>query len=67
MLSEEEAKERLEDADENNDGSITWEEYVSDAYGMDDSDESNYIEGENAQVTNFSEHYHLKNNKNLSN
>lgn len=52
MLSEEEAKERLEDADENNDGSISWEEYVADAYGMDDSEESNYIEGENAQVAN---------------
>lgn len=40
MLSEEEATERLEDADEDHDGRITWTEYLADAYGMDESGES---------------------------
>lgn len=48
MLSEEEARERLEDADEDNDGKVTWEEYVADAYGMGDSDES--LSAETSQV-----------------
>lgn len=39
MLSEEEAKERLEDADENGDEKITWDEYIKDTYGLDDSQE----------------------------
>lgn len=51
MLSEEEAKERMEDADENNDGKVTWDEYVSDAYGLEGSDEIGYIQDENAQVS----------------
>lgn len=38
MLSEEEGKERFEDADENGDGVVTWAEYLSDSYGI-DSDE----------------------------
>ncbi|RZC40105.1 reticulocalbin-2 [Asbolus verrucosus] len=38
MLSEEEASERLEDADENNDGVVTWNEYLLDAYGLDDEE-----------------------------
>jgi hypothetical protein len=41
MLSEEESAERFEDADENQDGKITWEEYKNDAYnGMDDDEEN---------------------------
>ncbi|XP_014214428.1 reticulocalbin-2 [Copidosoma floridanum] len=35
MLSEEESKERLEDADENRDGKITWEEILQDSYSSD--------------------------------
>lgn len=50
MLSEEEAKERMEDADENNDGMITWEEYISDAYGIDGLSQELSDEEENAQV-----------------
>lgn len=50
MLSEEEARERMDDADENDDGIITWEEYINDAYGMEGSD-SSYIDAENAQVS----------------
>lgn len=38
MLTEEEAEERLQDVDENNDGKVTWEEYVADTYGSDESD-----------------------------
>lgn len=44
MLSEEESAERFEDADENEDGKVTWEEYRVDAYGMDGSDEENIIQ-----------------------
>lgn len=40
MLSEEEAKDRLEDADEDNNGIVTWKEYLSDTYGI-NSDENN--------------------------
>ncbi|XP_019871324.2 reticulocalbin-2 isoform X2 [Aethina tumida] len=40
LLSEEEANDRLEDADENDDGIITWQEYLSDAYGIDKSEET---------------------------
>lgn len=49
MLTEEEARERLEDADENNDGRVTWEEYVQDTYGMEDSNE---ILADNEQLMN---------------
>lgn len=35
MLSEEEARERLEEVDENGDGKVTWAEYAADAYGKD--------------------------------
>ncbi|XP_014256660.1 reticulocalbin-2 [Cimex lectularius] len=36
MLSEEESNDRFEDADENNDGKVSWEEYKSDVYGSDE-------------------------------
>lgn len=49
MLSEEEAGERLEDADEDGDGKVTWKEYISDAYGLDD-DDTLPIGDENEQV-----------------
>lgn len=39
MLSEEEAKERFEDADENDDGVVTWSEYLSDSYGIDSEED----------------------------
>ncbi|KAL1124715.1 hypothetical protein AAG570_001338 [Ranatra chinensis] len=38
MLSEEESNERFEDADENQDGEVTWEEYKLDAYGDPEED-----------------------------
>ena len=45
MLSEEESNERFEDADENEDGKVTWEEYKADSYGIeDDSGEENIIQ-----------------------
>ncbi|KAL1490461.1 hypothetical protein ABEB36_013150 [Hypothenemus hampei] len=41
MLSEEEAIEKLEDADEDNDGKVSWSEYLSDTYGVNsDQDDS---------------------------
>lgn len=44
MLSEEESNERFEDADENEDGKVTWDEYKADSYGIDDSSEENIIQ-----------------------
>lgn len=35
MLSDEEAKDRMEDADADEDGKVTWEEVVQDSYGDD--------------------------------
>lgn len=53
MLSEEEARERMEDADDNGDGIVTWEEYIADAYGMEGNEDANFIDSENAQVKDF--------------
>ncbi|XP_034941214.1 reticulocalbin-2 [Chelonus insularis] len=38
MLTEEESRDRLEDADSNEDGKITWEEILHDTYGSDPED-----------------------------
>lgn len=54
MLSEEEASEKLEDADEDNDGRISWSEYLSDTYGVDsDDDESLQFHEENLHVSGY--------------
>ncbi|XP_075214759.1 reticulocalbin-2 isoform X2 [Lycorma delicatula] len=45
MLSEEESNERFEDADENEDGRVTWEEYKTDSFG-DDFNEMNIEDSE---------------------
>lgn len=50
MLSEEEAAERFEDADENNDHLVTWKEYLSDTYGVDSSEFSIDIGEDNEHV-----------------
>lgn len=50
MLSEEEANDRLEDADENDDGIITWQEYLSDAYGIDKSEDTLDLGHDNENV-----------------
>nr|CAH7712829.1 unnamed protein product [Callosobruchus chinensis] len=50
MLSEEEARERLEDADENNDGLITWKEYLSDSYGIESDENTLDISEENEHL-----------------
>lgn len=34
MLSEEESQDRFEDSDENEDGKVTWQEYLSDTFGI---------------------------------
>lgn len=36
MLTEEESADRFDDADEDNDGKVTWEEYKEDTYGSDE-------------------------------
>lgn len=50
MLSEEEAKDRLEDADENNDGIVTWQEYLADTYGIDSTENTIDIGNENEHL-----------------
>lgn len=50
MLSEEESRDRLEDADENNDGKVTWVEYLSDTYGIDSSGETLNFSEENEHL-----------------
>lgn len=44
----------MEDADDNDDGIVTWEEYTADAYGMEGSDDAIPIDSENAQVSRVS-------------
>ena len=39
MLTEEEAEEKFEDADEDSDGLVSWSEHLADAYGGSDHDE----------------------------
>jgi hypothetical protein len=46
MLSEEESQDRFEDADENEDGVVTWAEYIADSYGISGSDEDNEVSSE---------------------
>lgn len=41
MLSEEESREKFESADENEDGKVTWEEYLLDSYGIQDENDRN--------------------------
>ncbi|XP_067006847.2 reticulocalbin-2 [Anabrus simplex] len=48
MLSKEESHDRFEDADENEDGIVTWSEYVADAYGI-QGDEDISLTGENVE------------------
>lgn len=52
MLTEEEAAERFEDADENVDGRVSWDEYKNDAYGSDDEEEDVLSSAEEAQMKN---------------
>uniref|UniRef100_A0A0K8SDE8 Reticulocalbin-3 n=1 Tax=Lygus hesperus TaxID=30085 RepID=A0A0K8SDE8_LYGHE len=46
MLTAEESTERFEDADENEDGKVSWEEYKNDAYGTEEEEESLSLEEE---------------------
>ncbi|KAI4464736.1 reticulocalbin [Holotrichia oblita] len=50
MLTKEEADERLQDVDTNNDGRVTWEEYVADTYGLGEDADQNDIEAENEEL-----------------
>lgn len=51
MLSEEEASDRLEDADEDNNGIVTWKEYLSDTYGIESDENSLDIADDNELVS----------------
>ncbi|GJQ85673.1 hypothetical protein Trydic_g20220 [Trypoxylus dichotomus] len=50
MLTEEEAEERLQDVDTNNDGKVTWDEYIVDTYGLGEDVEQVEIERENEEL-----------------
>lgn len=56
MLSEEESAERFEDADENEDGKVTWDEYKADSYGMDGSDDENIIQSSEEESVSILDH-----------
>nr|CAD7430550.1 unnamed protein product [Timema monikensis] len=51
MLSREESQDRFEDADENQDGVVTWGEYVADTYGIRGSEEGEDDEPEFGEDT----------------
>lgn len=58
MLSEEESNDRFEDADENEDGKVTWAEYVADSFGIhndDDDDDENDVSNENSEEDKVNE------------
>ena len=46
MLSEEESAERMDDVDEDEDGYVTWAEYISETYGINDPDDQKLLEKE---------------------
>ncbi|XP_046990151.1 reticulocalbin-2 [Schistocerca americana] len=53
MLSEEDANDRFEDADENEDGKVTWAEYAADSFGLganEDDDVSNDSNDSDAKI-----------------
>jgi hypothetical protein len=52
MLSEEESQDRFEDADENEDGVVTWPEYIADSYGINSSDEDSDVSNEDRSEEN---------------
>jgi hypothetical protein len=52
MLSVEESQDRFEDADENEDGVVTWSEYIADSYGINDNDEDNDVSVEDRSEEN---------------
>jgi hypothetical protein len=52
MLSEEESQDRFEDADENEDGVVTWSEYIADSYGINGNDEDSDVSDENKSEEN---------------
>nr|XP_053627267.1 reticulocalbin-2-like isoform X2 [Cherax quadricarinatus] len=46
MLSEEESAERMDEVDEDEDGYVTWSEYISETYGITDPDDQTLLEKE---------------------
>lgn len=46
MLSEEESEERMEEVDENEDGFVTWEEYISETYDIKSPDDIALLDNE---------------------
>ncbi|XP_071544275.1 reticulocalbin-2 isoform X1 [Panulirus ornatus] len=46
MLSEEESAERMDEVDEDEDGYVTWSEYISETYGITEPDDQQLLEKE---------------------
>lgn len=46
MLSEEESAERMDEVDEDEDGYVTWAEYILETYGINDPDDQKLLEKE---------------------
>ncbi|XP_042226178.1 reticulocalbin-2-like isoform X1 [Homarus americanus] len=46
MLSEEESSERMDEVDEDEDGYVTWSEYISETYGITEPDDQQLLEKE---------------------
>lgn len=44
MLSEEESAERMEEVDDDEDGFVTWAEYISETYGIDDPEDQQILD-----------------------
>ena len=51
MLSEEEANERFEDADEDSNGEVTWIEYAKNSFGDDTDFSDDHLEGAQEKVS----------------
>lgn len=57
MLSEEEASERFDEIDENEDGRVTWAEYLEETYGVNDENSAIPLEDlEEQRVLKLSYH-----------
>lgn len=49
MLSEEESEERMEEVDDDEDGFVTWKEYISETYGINHPDDIQLLDGSDRQ------------------
>ncbi|MPC10142.1 Reticulocalbin-2 [Portunus trituberculatus] len=67
MLSEEESAERMDEVDEDEDGYVTWAEYISETYGINDPDDQKLLEKEDQaeEQRRQSQDFYIINRRNL--